>query len=174
MTGKAVLFLPNTTGRKKPAGCVCYHAIDKLPKIFYVLQSWMLSGKLDLNSEIRCLDSSVLWSRRLQIMWQIHLNWIMEVFMTKYKMNNIACNIVLVLFILILNVILCCSYNFCMECAYYFEFIRAQVHHWCGNTRFGRTCVGCWGSGDWWCEVWHYNTNRPFLLNQSAMKQLKM
>lgn len=49
--------------------------------------------------------------------------------MTKCKMNDVACNIVLVLFILILNVILCFSYNFHVECAYYFEFIGAQVHH---------------------------------------------
>lgn len=133
-------------------------------------RTWMLYGKLDLSSEIRRLDAPVFWSRGLEIMWQFHLNWIMEVFMTKCKMNNVACNIVLVLFILILNVILCCSYNFHVECAYYFEFIRAQVRHWSGNMRFGRMRVGCWGSGEWWCEVWHYCTNRPCLLNQSAMK----
>lgn len=133
----------------------------------------ILNGKLDLSSEISCLDSPVLWSRSLEIMWHIHLNWIMEVFMTKCKTNDVACNIVLVLFILILNVILCCSYNFHVECAYYFEFKRAQVHHWSGNMRFGRMCVGCWGSGEWWCEVWHYSTKRPFLLKLPSMKQIK-
>lgn len=124
-----------------PTGC---------PRSSMCSRSWMLNGKLDLSSEKRHLDFLVFWSRSLEIMWQSHLNSIMEVFMTKCKRNNVACNIVLVLFILILNVILCCSYNFHVECTYYFEFIRAQVHHWSGNMRFGRVCVGCWWSGEWW------------------------
>lgn len=157
---------------KKPSWLAVFAttAPTSCPRSSVCSRTWMLNGKLDLSSEITRLDSPVFWRRRLEIMWQIHLNWIMEVFMTKCKMNNVACNIVLVLFILILNVILCCFYSFHVECAYYFEFIRAQVHHWSGNMRSGRMRVGCWGSGEGWYEVWHYSTNRPFLLNQSAMK----
>lgn len=57
------------------------------------------------------------------------------------KMNNAICNKVLVLFIRILSVTLCCSCNFHVECAYHFELIRARVHRWSGKMRFGRTCV---------------------------------
>lgn len=175
VTGKVVLFLPNTAGREKNPSWLAVSATTESTSCprSVCSRTRMLNGKLDLSSEISCLDSPLLWSRSLEIMWHIHLNWIMEVFMTKCKMNDVACNVVLVLFILILNVILCCSYNFHVECAYYFEFIGAQVHHWSGNMRFGRMCVGCWGSGEWWYEVWHYSTKRPFLLNQPSMKQIR-